>query len=166
MRCHVILAIFRPSILSGLLLSNFIIAMGLSCLEVAANPFIALAGPGELSEARLNFAQGIQGVGSIFSPILAQKALFENVNSMSLFRVQWCYLAVALFVVFLAVFFLYVPLSEADDDDLEAMAVQRLFNADLDRGVTWFGLSVRQTLLWSGATIMLIYVGAQEAVSY
>ncbi len=29
---------------------------------------------------------------------------------------------------------LYVPLGAADDDDLEAMALQRLFNAELEAG--------------------------------
>jgi fucose permease len=150
----------------GFFISNFIIALGLSCLEVAANPFIALAGPGHLSEARLNFAQGIQGVGSIVSPILAEKALFAGIDQLDLFRVQWCYLAMALFVVALAVLFYYVPLSEAGDDDLEAMALQRLYNADLDKGDKAYGIDARHLLLWSGVVLMMVYVGAQEAVSY
>jgi fucose permease len=150
----------------GFFISNFIIAVGLSCLEVAANPFIALAGPGELSEARLNFAQGIQGIGSIISPILVQKLLFTGINQSDLFRVQWCYLAVALFVVFLTVIFFYVPLSEASDDDLEAMALQRLCNANLEQGVKAFGLNARRLLLWTGVALMWIYVGLQEPISY
>jgi MFS family permease len=134
----------------GLFISNFIIALGLSCLEVAANPFIALAGPGELSEARINFAQGIQGIGSIVSPILVQKVLFTEMSQSDLFRVQWCFLAITLFVVFLAVTFFYVPLSEANDDDLEAMALQRLLNADLEQGVKAFGLNARRLLTMDG----------------
>jgi MFS family permease len=117
---------------AGFFISNFMIACGLSVLEIAANPFIAIAGPGRLSEARLCFAQGIQAIGGFSSPILAQKALFQRVEGIDLFRVQWCYLAVALFVTFLAVVFFYVPLSEASDADLETVALQRMDLAGLD----------------------------------
>jgi len=151
----------------GFFVSNFIIALGLSVLETAANPFIALAGPGEYSEARLNFAQGIQGVGSVLSPILAKKALFKRIDGRAgLFDVQWCYLAVALFVVFLAVIFFYVPLAEASDDELEAIALQRLTNGDLERGDRAVGMPARALVLWAGVLIMLLYVGAQESISY
>jgi fucose permease len=154
----------------GFIVSNFIIALGLSCLEVAANPFIALAGPGELSEARLNFAQGIQGIGTIVSPIVAQIALFSGIQREDLVRVQWCYLAVALFVIFLAIVFYYVPLSEAGDDELEAMAVQRFDNAGLDvdggRGIKAFGLRPRHLILWSGVLLMWCYDGSQESVAF
>ncbi|RSH80818.1 hypothetical protein EHS25_006987 [Saitozyma podzolica] len=150
----------------GFFISNFIIALGLACLEVAANPFIALAGPGELSEACLNFAQGIQAIGSVVSPMVAQEALFSGVDQEDLFRIQWCYLAVGLFVVFLAVVFFYVPLSEAGDDDLEVMALQRLLHAGLDKDDRAFGVGARHLVLWSGVCVMWIYVGTQEVVSY
>ena len=115
----------------GFFISNFLTALGLSCLEVAANPFIALAGPTHLSEARLNFSQGIQAIGSVVSPILAN-AFFINVSSQdSLFNVQWCYLAVALFVVGLAVIFYYLPLPEASAEDTKAIALAPLTNAGL-----------------------------------
>lgn len=156
----------------GFFVSNVIIATGLSVLETAANPFIALAGPGELSEARLCFSQGIQGLGSIISPILAAKALFSGIDEEDLFRVQYCYLAVSILVVALAVVFFYVPLSEATDDELEAMAVQRLYNAGLDKGErvyhvgNSFSFDVRHLLLWTGVLMMATYVGSQESVSY
>ena len=150
----------------GFFVSNVIIATGLSVLETAANPFIALAGPGELSEARLCFSQGIQGLGSIISPILAAKALFSGIDEEDLFRVQYCYLAVAILVVALAVVFFYVPLSEATDDELEAMATQRLYNAGLDKGEKAYRLDARQLVLWTGVIMMASYVGAQESVSY
>lgn len=40
----------------ALVISNFIVEYALSCLEIAANPYIALCGPHEYVEARLNFA--------------------------------------------------------------------------------------------------------------
>jgi fucose permease len=145
------------------------IACGLSVLEIAANPFIAIAGPGRLSEARLCFAQGIQAIGGLCSPILAQKALFQMVEGIDLFRVQWCYLAVALFVVFLAVVFFYVPLSEATDIDLETVKLQRLDSANLDleeRDRIYGRIKIGHFALGTGVLAMFLYVGAQESVSY
>ena len=154
----------------GFFISNFIIACGLSCLEVAANLFITLAGPSHLSESRLNFAQGIQAVGSVLSPILAKKALFNDINQKSIFNMQWCYLAVALVVVGLAVVFYYFPLSEATDDVLEVNAQQALASRGLDASASlkFFGVSVsaRTASLAFGAVTMFIYVGAQETISY
>lgn len=152
---------------AGFFISNFMVACGLSVLEVAANPFIALAGPGRLSESRLCFSQGIQAIGGFSSPILAQKALFQRVKGIDLFRVQWCYLAVALFVTFLAVVFFYVPLAEASDSDLEAIALQRLDHADLDqKDRVFWRIRASHFLLATGVLAMFLYVGAQESVSY
>ncbi|OCT51542.1 putative MFS transporter [Cladophialophora carrionii] len=61
--------------------SNFIVGFGLSCLEVAANPYIALCGPLEFAEVRLNLSQAFQAIGTVCSPLLATKVLFKSVNS-------------------------------------------------------------------------------------
>jgi fucose permease len=152
---------------AGFFISNLMIASGLSVLEIAANPFIAIAGPGRLSESRLCFAQGIQAIGGLTSPILAQKGLFQKVRGVDLFRVQWCYLAVALFVVFLAVVFFYVPLSEASDSDLETVALQRMDLAGLDvDDRIWTKFKLGHFALGTGVLAMFLYVGAQESVSY
>jgi fucose permease len=149
----------------GFFVSNFIIPFGLSCLEIAANPFIALAGPGELSEARLNFAQGIQGIGGIISPLTINSALLSGLDYQDLFRLQWCYLGVAFFVTLLALVFFYVPLSEAEDQDLESMARQRLENAHLDPECKVFGLGARSLILWTGVFAMFVYLGAQQGIN-
>ena len=94
------------------LASNFIVALGLSTLEIAANPFIALCGPPEHAEARLNFAQAVQAIGGVMSPLLATLVLFKQVDVRSLIDTQWTYLAIALFVAVLAGFFYYYPLPE------------------------------------------------------
>lgn len=104
----------------GFIISTFVVGFGLSVLETAANPFLALCGPSQYAEYRLLLAQGVQAVGSILSQLLAQKALFSSViNDLSLIDVQWTYLAIALFTVILALFFYYMPLPEATDSDLQ-----------------------------------------------
>lgn len=158
--------IFWPSAVlasfPAFLLSNFIVGLGLSTLEIAANPFIALCGPPKYAEARLNLAQGIQAVGSVVSPLLAKRVLFKNVlDAPSLIDVQWTYLGIALFVVLLAVAFYYLPIPEASDDDLEAVAERR--HSVNSKEV--LGFKVVYVTLALGVFSQFCYVGGQEAVA-
>lgn len=108
------------------LVSNFIVGFGLSLLEVAANPYIALCGPLEYAEVRLNFSQAFQAIGQICSPLLAERVLFKNIlNGPSLVDVQWAYLGISLFDFALAVVFYYIPLPEANEEQLEEQADKR-----------------------------------------
>ena len=144
-----------------------LLASGLACLEVAANLFVAIAGPDELSEARLNFAQAIQGVASVISPVLAHKALFRSVQSRdSLVDTQWCYLAVGLAVIALSVVFYYLPLNEADDDTLQRLADDRQRSTGISPEARVIGLPVKWLMMVSGIVTMSFYIGAQEATSY
>lgn len=141
--------------------SNFIVGYGLSCLEVAANPYIALCGPLEYAEFRLNLSQAFQAIGTVCSPLLATKVLFKSVNSAgSLVDVQWAYLGIALFVFGLAVVFYYIPLPEASDDQLEELAEQRSDAYSAKVG-PW---KVIYVTLGIGVFSQFCYVGAQECV--
>ncbi|KAI9771342.1 MAG: hypothetical protein M1840_002312 [Geoglossum simile] len=144
------------------LVSNFIVGLGLSTLEIAANPFIALCGPPEHSELRINVAQGIQAVGSVISPILARRVLFKQIlNASSLVDVQWTYLGIALFDIVLAVAFYYLPLPEASDVDLEEVARGRSPAGSARIGT----IKVTFLTLGLGAFSQWCYVGGQETVS-
>ncbi|KZF25820.1 MFS general substrate transporter [Xylona heveae TC161] len=158
--------IFWPSAVlasfPAFIISNFIVGLGVSILEVAANPFIALCGPPEYAEVRLNISQGIQAIGSVVSPLLAQKVLFKRVlDAPSLIDVQWTYLGISLFTCLLAVAFIYFPLPEASDQDLEAIAFKRAgINA-----TKFAGVPIIYWTLALGVFSQFCYVGAQESVS-
>lgn len=144
------------------LISNFIVGLGVATLETAGNPFISLCGPPQYAEVRLNLSQGVQAIGSVVSPILAQKVLFKNVqDAPSLIDIQWTYLGIALFDVILAVIFFYLPIPEASDDDLEMIAERRF--SVYHRKV--LGIPVVYVTLISGVFSQWCYVGGQEAVS-
>lgn len=145
----------------GFIISNFVVGFGLSVLETAANPFLALCGPSQYAECRLLLAQGVQAVGTILSQLLAQKVLFSNV--VTLIDVQWTYLAVTLFTVILALFFYYMPLPEATDADLKSQSetlgiypTQRIFASKLPLIYTTLALA---------AFAQFTYVAAQEGMS-
>lgn len=141
---------------------NFIVGLGLSTLEISANPFIALCGPMEYAEVRLNLSQGFQAIGTVVAPLIAHKALFgQSDDAPSLINTQWAYLGIALFTVALAVAFFYVPLPEATDQELED-ACERMDNANyatIGRArVIWMTLGI-------GALAMFCAIGAQEVLA-
>ncbi|KAI9793815.1 MAG: hypothetical protein M1835_006973 [Candelina submexicana] len=158
--------IFWPSAVltsfPAFIISNFIVGLGLATLEVAANPFIALCGPPEYAEIRLNISQGFQAIGSVVSPILARRALFRKVlDAPSLIDVQWTYLGIALFVVLLALAFYYLPLPEASDADLQDMADRR----GTINSIKFAGMPTIYVTLALAVFSQFCYVGGQESLA-
>jgi fucose permease len=143
------------------LISNFIVGLGLSTLEVACNPFSALCGPPQYAEVRLNISQGVQAIGSVLSPLLAAKVLFPSSSAQPLVDAQWTYFGIALFVILLAVVYYYVPFPEATDQVLEEASER----ADMANLAEIKGIRIIWITLGLGAFSQFCYVGAQESIS-
>ncbi|HUK48496.1 MAG TPA: sugar MFS transporter, partial [Terriglobales bacterium] len=66
--------LFVPASAAGtyafFLVALFVMACGQSFLEVAANPYVTILGPGESSERRLNLAQSFNAVGAVCAMLL------------------------------------------------------------------------------------------------
>lgn len=160
--------------------SMFVVGMGLSTLETAADPFLAICGPPRYSEIRLNLAQAVQAVGSFVAPLLASRVFFANTidDNEGLKNVQWVYLSVSCFVAFLIFLFLIVPMPEVTDEDmgiqgkLYSNAKFEAFEKNLilvlieiqianhDPGPFW-----KQTNLFLAVWSQFCYVGSQVAVA-
>lgn len=149
----------------GFIICNFVVGFGLSVLETAANPFLALCGPSSKAEFRLLMAQAVQATASILSQLLAEKALFNSIDgsNASLIDVQWTYLAITLFTAVLALFFYYMPLPEATDDDLQQQADQ----LGISRSETVFSpkLPLIYVTLALAVFSQFCYVAGQESMS-
>ena len=150
----------------GFFISNFIVALGSALLEVAANPFIALAGPEHLMEARLNFSQGLQAIGSVLSPLLATRVLFKDVERLGLFSTQWTYLAVALWASLLGLCFYYVPLSEAPDEAIESLAMRRVIAGKPHKWQRVWRCRILYLVTITAIFVMWLYVGVQEQLRF
>ncbi len=50
------------------LVALFVIASGITLLQVAANPYVAVIGPAETSESRLTLVQAFNSMGTFFAP--------------------------------------------------------------------------------------------------
>lgn len=146
------------------LVSNFIVGAGLSTLELAANPFIALCGPPEYAEVRLNLSQGVQAVGTIVSPLLAKKVLFPA-DASNLIDVQWTYLGISFFSIALAVLYFYVPLPEATNEELEAASRRLSIPRDTTIKIGPWPVRVIWVTLGFAVLSQFCYVGGQESTS-
>lgn len=152
---------------TAFVISNLLVGVGLSTIEIAANPFIALCGPPEHAEIRLNLSQGFQAVGTVIAPLIARKALLDSTYTPSLINTQWAYLGMALSTVVIAIGYFYLPLPEVTDTELEersermdganyasAFPVPNFLNLPRFR-IIWLTLGFGVFSIWC-------YVGAQE----
>ncbi len=78
-------ALFYPaaSILSYVffLLALFILASGITILQIAANPYVAILGSPEGAASRMNITQALNSLGTTVAPIIGGYLIFEGVVS-------------------------------------------------------------------------------------
>jgi FHS family L-fucose permease-like MFS transporter len=107
------------------LVSLFIIASGLACLETAANPYVTVLGKSETSEFRLNLSQCFNGVGSFIGPIIAANLFFgNNSDPGNLSSVQLVYIVIGGVVLLVAGFFIKTSLPEIKESELVSETIQ------------------------------------------
>ncbi|CCX07968.1 Similar to Glucose/galactose transporter; acc. no. Q2YIJ8 [Pyronema omphalodes CBS 100304] len=142
----------------GIVVSVTVVGVGCSTMEVAANPFVALYGPPEYAEIRLNILQGVQAIGGLV-PLLIQTPLFyaskDSLSWYILRDIQWTFLACSFAAFLLAGIFCCIHLPEFRDPVPEfRQSSKRLF-------ATNFAPAFILALF----TLML-YVGSQEIFAY
>lgn len=164
--------LFAPAASSGVygafLVALFVMAAGITTLQVAANPLIALLGSPQTSHARLNLAQAFNALGTTVGPIVgsvlilrggveAPDASAVSPDVLEAFRraetsaVQLPFLGIAGVLVVLALIFWLLRRSPAAPRT-EAGATA------LD-----FGL-LRRPRLALGAVSIFVYVGAEVSI--
>ena len=105
------------------LIALFIIGLGFSLQQTAANPFAVSLGDQSTGSNRLNLAGGVNSFGTAIGPILIAFVLFGsasevNWDTIELSSVQGLYIAVAIAFLLVAIFF-YVSknLPDAKNDE-------------------------------------------------
>lgn len=87
------------------LLALFVLASGITLLQISANPYVALLGPSSSSSGRLNLTQAFNSFGTTIAPIVGGKLIFEAVGGrehMTADAVKTPYLVLAGTLVVLA----------------------------------------------------------------
>ena len=131
----------------------FVLACGITLLQVAANPYVSALGPSETSASRLNLTQAFNSLGTTLGPLLGAALILGLGSQVSeVETVQGPYLGLALTLCLIAVVFsrfkLPVVSADAANDDPNAVS-----------GSLW-----QQRHLVLGVVAIFLYVGAEVAI--
>src|SRR5579863_2697482 len=167
--------LFVPASAAGIyaffLVALFVMACGQSFLEVAANPYVTILGPGDSSERRLNLAQSFNAVGAVCAMLLGlfilsgkeitpeQRASFSSVQEQAYRTAQASsvrlpYAMIACIFVVVAVLIVIIHLPEVNEKGTETGSAER---------ASWKKV-LQQGHLVKGVLAQFLYVGAQVGV--
>lgn len=141
-----------PFFLAGL----FVLAAGITVLQVAANPYVAALGPRETAPSRLNLTQAFNALGTTVAPyvggVLFLRALAQPDRLAAARAVQGPYLFIAVVLLALAATFYLTRLPAIPGEEGESARHRSFLDA----------LRVRHLRL--GVIGIFAYVGAEVAI--
>ena len=144
----------------------FVLASGITILQVAANPLIATLGPAQTSHSRLTFAQAFNSLGTAIWPYIGAQLILGSIADVdpstlsgdALFAYQTqeaavigrTYVGIAMVLATMAVAFWYWR--------------ARLGAAGTAVGLAGSGALLRERRLMAGAAAIFLYVGAEVTI--
>lgn len=87
---------------AALLPAIFVMASGITFLQVAANPLAAVEGGLRTTQANLTFAQGFNSLGTVAAPLVAAAA-FLGASEEPLEPVRWLFTGICMALILLAI---------------------------------------------------------------
>lgn len=173
-------ALFYPAASGGFnffLFAFFILASGITVLQVAANPYVAVLGPAKTASSRLTLTQAFNSLGTTLAPkfiagLILGGATFLTVEEVSKLdpdglaayrlqeasSVQGPYLVVAGMLFALAIIFAIIKLpkiSQAEDD--EKQSFKEAFTSNIEAIKQFPHLAL-------GVVGIFVYVGAEVSI--
>jgi len=111
------------------LMAFFVLASGITILQVAANPYVAALGPEKTAASRLNLAQAANSFGTTVGPLVGA-ALILGAVATDASAVQGPYLMIAGLLVVVALLFRFIKLPviasvESGDDNSDNSVLGR-----------------------------------------
>lgn len=168
--CVLMLVAANVAVYGLVLLGLFVLASGITILQVAANPLAAVLGPPDRSHFRLTLSQAFNSLGTFIGPYLGAllflkgveinegEQLDEGVRQASLLGIDAAFLWIALLIVVLALFIwstrrLISNATPAAQHTAERMGLGTMLSE---------AFASRWTLL--GGAAIFLYVGAEVAI--
>jgi MFS transporter, FHS family, L-fucose permease len=137
----------------------FVLASGITLLQVAANPYVAVLGPAQTSASRLNLTQAFNSLGTTIGPFMGSVLILTAVSTgvgsdpaREIETVQGPYLALAAVLFVIAIAFAQFKLPTVPNTESTSAA------AAPARSV-W-----RYSHLVLGAIAIFVYVGAEVSI--
>jgi MFS transporter, FHS family, L-fucose permease len=129
----------------------FCLGLGLTMLQIAANPYVALLGRPESASSRLNLAQGFNSFGTTIAPVIGGFFIFQYFvtdASAGEVAVKIPYIVLACLFWLLAVVIFFIKLPKFANEDV------------IEKGAKVLGFSH----LRGGIFAIFAYVGAEVAI--
>ncbi|MFC3032536.1 sugar MFS transporter [Pseudoalteromonas fenneropenaei] len=107
----------------------FVLASGITVLQVSANPYVAALGPAKTASSRLNLAQALNSLGTTVGPWVGSILLFgaagglaAEAGSAENVKVPYLFLAAALLTIAVVFAFLKLPVIKEHTEELDCKA--------------------------------------------
>jgi len=146
--------------LSGL----FIVGLGFSLQQIAANPLAIVIGDPATGSQRLTMAGGVNNFGTTIGPLLVSFAIFGSVSkantSASIESVKTPYLILGLAFVLVALFFKFSSIP--NKIDLESVAEK---SSESDASLLHRKSAISYPQLWMGMIGIFVYVGVEVSTA-
>jgi FHS family L-fucose permease-like MFS transporter len=90
------------------LLSFFVLATGITLLQVAVNPYVTLLGAPEKSAFRLNMVQAFNSLGTTIAPLIGSILILESEDKVK--GIQIPYIGLTITLILVSILFSKIPL--------------------------------------------------------
>ncbi len=140
----------------------FILASGITLLQVAANPYVAILGKPETASSRLNLTQAFNSLGTFLAPFfgsflilsVATEAVTEMDKAAEAARVQMPYLLLTAALFIIAAIIAKTKLPAIHSETLKTMKEEKTSNES-----AW-----KYPHLVLGAVAIFVYVGGEVSI--
>lgn len=135
------------------LLALFVLASGITLLQVSANPYVSALGPNKTAPSRLTLTQAFNALGTTVAPLFGAWLIFDNLahsaESTSATAVQLPYVLIAISLLVLALIFVFLKLPEMGKQAHEPFSLAKVW---------------KYNHLKLGAIGIFLYVGAEVSI--
>lgn len=134
----------------------FVLAAGITLLQVSANPYVAALGPEKTASSRLNLAQALNSLGTTIGPAVGGFLLFGGAGALAAeagadaVKIPYLILAAALITIAVVFAFLKLPEIKAHTEEQDCKATGRNL--------------LEAPHLVMGVVAIFCYVGAEVAI--
>src|SRR5664279_143913 len=153
--CSIGCSLFIPAYFASsyilVLIALFVISIGVTLINVAANPLATMLGTPEGAHARINFVQVFSRIGYSLTPILGTRLIYGADKNISFYK-PYMGLGIGTFLLAVFIFFSVLP----------------AFKPKMAKGFSFFAIlkeSRKYPQLFWGAIIMFFYVGAEACTA-
>ncbi len=140
------------------LLALFVLASGITILQVSANPYVSVLGPAKTASSRLTMTQAFNSLGTTIAPLFGSWLILSEISQATAEQVKFPYLMLSASLLTLAIIFAFLKLpklGKAIDSEAENQGDTEF----VDLGSIW---KYRHLIL--GAIGIFVYVGAEVAI--